>query len=103
MEALQRLADRLEEAAAVFAGARPDAHEPGSAWEERPGAPGEVTAALQRQLGAALHARTREASAVATRLGGLAAELRVAATGYASTDESARWRAARIDEQRGQS
>lgn len=99
MEALHRLADQLDEAAAVLAGARPDEHDPGSAWGEHPGAPGEVAAALQRQLGAALHSRTREAAAAATRLGGLAAELRVAAASYTAVDDSARSRSRRLEEQ----
>jgi hypothetical protein len=98
VESLRRLADQLEQASAVFAGARPDEHDPPGDQDGQPGAPGEVMAALRRQLGAALHSRTREASAAATRLGGLAAELRVAAAGYATTDESARSRAAGLEE-----
>jgi hypothetical protein len=103
MEPLHRLADRLEEAAGLFAGAQPEATDPGTAWGAgeawggQPGAPGEVGAALEQQLTAALHARAREAAAVATRFGGLAAELRVAAAGYTAVDESAHEQTRRLE------
>ncbi len=100
---MYRLADRLDEAAAALTAARPEEHEPVGAFDDRPGAPGELTAALQRQLGATLHARGREATAAAARLGDLAVQVRQAAAGYSAADDSARERAARVGEPRGES
>jgi hypothetical protein len=109
MEPLRRLADRLEEAAGLFAAAQPEVTDPGTAWGAgaasgaggawggQPGAPGEVAEALGQQLTAALHARAREAAAAATRFGGLAAELRVAAAGYTAVDESAHEQTRRLE------
>lgn len=91
MEALHRLADRLDAAAAELAAARPDEWDPGDTGggAHAPGLPGELAAALQSQRTAALHARTREAAAAAARVAGLAADLRTAAAGYSGVDETA--------------
>lgn len=92
MEELRRLADRLDEAAAVFAGARPDRLDPAQPGADAAGTPGEVTSALRRQVAAALSARGQEAAAAGSALGDLAARLRTAAAGYRDMDEAARAR-----------
>lgn len=100
MPALERLAGRLDEVAAVLASGRPDEADPGAAATGPAGAgtPGDVAAALHRQRTAALHARARESSTAAGRLGALAADLRVAATGYADADEAARGRTSGLEQ-----
>lgn len=89
MEPLRRLADGLDHAATTFGGTRPDEWDPAQPAGPGPGAPGEVTADLHRQVTAALHARTREASAAAAATADLAARLRTVAAGYTDADESA--------------
>jgi hypothetical protein len=89
MEALHRLAGRLDEAAAPLAGARPDELDPGpvAAWGDRnAGALGEVVEALGGSLTAALHARGREMSGAAAELTRLADALRLAGGGYRDVD-----------------
>jgi hypothetical protein len=112
MRSVSRVTDRLEEAAAVLAGAgrgRPGRDRPGPGRDPQPdpgaatgtglpGAPGEVTAALHRQRTAALDARAREVSSAAARLYALARDLRTAVAGYALADEAAHTRAARLEE-----
>ena len=114
MRSVSRVADRLEEAAAVLAGAGRDRPGPGrdgpragrdpqpdpgaATGTDLPGGPGEVTAALHRQRTAALDARAREVSSAAARLDALARDLRTAVAGYALADEAAHTRAARLEE-----
>jgi hypothetical protein len=69
METLRRLADRLDEAAAVFAGARPEVLDPAQPGADAVGTPGEVAAALRRQVAAALSARGQEAAGAGAALG----------------------------------
>jgi hypothetical protein len=99
MDALRRLADQLEEAAVVLAGARPDEFDPGAAatGDDGPGAVGEVVSALHRQRADALLSRTREATSAAAQVRALAGDLRVAAAGYADVDEAERSRTARLE------
>jgi hypothetical protein len=97
VEALYRLADRLEEAAATLAGTRAEECATGTGDGQEPGAPGEVAGALRRQLSAALHARTEEAVAAGTRMGALAADLRLAAAGYLRADRAAASRTAGLE------
>lgn len=100
MEALNRLADRLDEAAAVLAAARPAERDPEAAatGADNPGRLGEVTGNLDRQRSAALHARAQEAATAGSRLGALAADLRTAAAGYSDVDEAAHARTASMEQ-----
>jgi hypothetical protein len=100
MDALRRLADQLEQAAAMLAAGRPDESDPGAAatGDGGPGALGEVVAALDRQRAGALQARTREMAAAAERIRELADDLRLAAAGYADADESARVGTSRLEQ-----
>jgi len=89
MEALHRLATRLDEAAAPLAGARPDELDPGpvATWGDgNAGTLGEVVGALGASLTAALHARGREMSGAAAELTRLADSLRLAGGGYRDVD-----------------
>jgi hypothetical protein len=100
VQALDQLAGRLEEVAAVLAGGRPDECDPGAVatGPTGGGAPGEVSAALHHQRTAALHARARESASTAAQLGALARDLRAAAAGYADADEAVRVRTAGLEQ-----
>ncbi len=96
MDALSRLAGRLDDVAATLAGAErvlPLA-DPGPAalGAAAPGRPGEIGRALHARLAEALGARTREAAGAARRLADAADTLRGAAARYADVDDAVRRR-----------
>ena len=96
MDSLRDLAGRLDEAGGTLAGVARElayAGPPETAFGvDAPGRLGEVGRALHEQWVAATDSRAREATTTADRLAATAAALRVAATGYADTDDAARRR-----------
>lgn len=96
MESLRDLAGRLDNASGTLAdlARRMPYGGPGeyAFHADGPGRLGEVGRALHRQWLAALDHRTRELAATAERLTDTAAAVRIAATEYADSDDTAQHR-----------